>query len=352
MKFSIRFADQIVGVLIILALAILVFVVFMLGRSQRWFARDIQYKTYFTSAAGLSPNMSVQYKGFSMGRVKKIMLTENDTVEVNFIIFEEHRHRIKEGTLVEVVVSPIGLGNSFLLHPGRGKSEIPEGEVIPEINSQQAKFFIENRLVDKPETGDSIGNIVNQVNMLLDTINVALAGSQEMASSKEKSADDLAIGQILINVNDVIGGVKNIVDPLSLRVDPVLGEVQSLLAQVQALIDDLNKQLNPILADVGTLTDQLSQPSGTVMSILDGEGLVYKDLLTLLESVTGILVNLEKTSDVLPAQIPGLLLDINAALRTAQDVLVSLTNNPLLKGGVPVRKETGPAGANPRNLEF
>jgi len=352
MKFSIRFADQIVGVLVILALAIVVFVLFMLGRSQRWFARDIQYKTYFTSAAGLSPNMSVQYKGFSMGRVKKIMLTEKDNVEVIFIIFEEHGHRIKEGTLVEVIVSPIGLGNSFLLHPGKGEKEVPEGEVIPEINSPEAKYYIENRLVDKPETGDSIGNILNQVNMLLDTINVALAGTSSLASSSEKTAEDLAIGQILINVNDVITGAKNILDPLSVKVDPLLSDVQGLLAEVQKLLDDLNANISPILTDLGKVTDQISEPSGTVMSILDGEGDVYKDLVLLLKSVTGILDNLERTTDVLPAQVPGLLLDLNAALRTAQDVLVSLTNNPLLKGGVPVRKETGPTGASPRNLEF
>jgi len=52
-KFHIRFADQIVGFFIILTVASLLFITVMLGRSQRWFARDLAFRTEFPSAAGL-----------------------------------------------------------------------------------------------------------------------------------------------------------------------------------------------------------------------------------------------------------------------------------------------------------
>jgi phospholipid/cholesterol/gamma-HCH transport system substrate-binding protein len=318
MKFSIRFADKIVGTLVLLALAILVFVIFMLGKSQRWFARDYQYTTYFSTASGLSPNMAVQYKGFTIGHVKNVMLTDDNRVEVIFNIFEEHNHRVRRGTIVELQASPIGLGNSFLFYQGKGE-QLPEGAEIPELTSDKAKEIIEKNMVDRPETDDSIGNIVNQVNALLESLNKSIGPAEE-------------------------GG------------DP---PIQIILADLEKTIEDISLQVGPllngvdlILADLKIVTEQLSEPSGTVMSFLDSNGPIYTDLVGLLDSVNGILKSLDDTVEYFPTQVPSLLSDLNAALRSAQDVLVSLTNNPLLRGGVPERKETGPSGANSRNLEF
>jgi len=311
MKFSIRFADKIVGALIILALAILVFIIFVLGRNQRWFVRDYQYKTHFTSASGLSMNMAVQYKGFTIGHVKKIRLAEDDNVEVLFTIFEEQNHRVKTGSLVEIQASPIGLGNTFIFHPGRGPDQLIEGDFIPEINSPQARWLIDTGLAGVVETNDRINSIINQVNTLLETVNKSLAGS---------NADDPTFAQILNGINDI----------------------------VQAL----NVQLNPILDNIDSVTGKMSDPSGSIMSFLDADGNVYSDLKASLDSLSGILVNLEKTSNFMPSNFPALMADLNAALRTMQDVLVAVSNNPLLKKGIPERRETSPGGANPRNLDF
>jgi len=340
MKFSIRFVDQIVGALVILALAILVFVIFMLGRSQRWFARDIQYKTYFTSASGLSNNMEIKYKGFTIGRVKKFELTENDTVEVTLSIFEEHSQRVKEGSLVEVSVSPIGLGNSFIFYPGKGSDLIPEGMEIPEKNSARAKMIMAAGMVELPESSDSIGSILNYVNTLLETLNVSIAGSE--------GAENLTLGQILLNVESTTAGLTDLSQSLSTQIDPILEDVASL-------VNRLNRQLSPILSNLQTVTDQLADPSGTAMAVLDSDGPVYAGLVEAISSLAGIIDNLEKISAFLPSQLPqiGILInDLNGVMRTAQDVLIAVANNPLLKKGIPEHRETGPGGASPRDLEF
>jgi len=320
MKFSIRFADKIVGFLFILALAILVAVIFMLGKNQRWFTKDSRYRTYFNSASGLSTNMAVQYKGFTIGNIKRISLSEDDRVEVIFTVFEEHTHRVKEGSVVELIASPIGLGSSFIFYPGRGLDVLPEDSIIPEINSPLARQLLASGMVDRPDsTGDAISSIVSQVNTLLDTLNVSLIGSG--------GADDPSLKQIITNVE---------------RASAEIGE----------LAQSLSSQLDPILSDIDSVTGRLSDPSGTVMSILDSENSVYTDLTASLDSISAILNNIEKTSNLFPSQLPSLLADLNAALRSAQDVLIALTNNPLLKRGVPERTETGPAGVNTRHLEF
>jgi phospholipid/cholesterol/gamma-HCH transport system substrate-binding protein len=311
MKFSIRFADKIVGTLVVLALAMLIVVIFMLGRSQRWFAKDFQYKSYFNSARGLSVNMALQYKGFTIGNVRKIILADDDMVEVRFTIFEEHNHRVREGSVVELQASPIGLGNSFLFYPGKGKKIIDEGSVIPEINSSQAAWLIQAGLADIPVNEDSIGNIIDQVTIMIETLNKSL-------------------GQILGDAEFAMGGVSDVVQNLS-------------------------GQLNPILANMETFTDQLAAPSGTVMSILDNNGPVLSNITDALNSISSIMGSLEKTIDFVPAQLPQvaiLLSDLHNALVEAEKMIIALNNNPLLRGGVPEVKETGPGAAAPRNLDF
>lgn len=98
MKFRIRFADQIVGFLIVVALISLVAIIFLLGSRQRWFARDYQYKTYAASASGLSENMPVLLKGIQIGAVKTFHLTGDDQVEVIFTIYDSYADRVKQGS--------------------------------------------------------------------------------------------------------------------------------------------------------------------------------------------------------------------------------------------------------------
>lgn len=296
MKFSIRFADQIVGVLIILALAILIVVVFMIGKSQRWFVRDLQYVTYLTSANGVRTNMGVQYKGITIGHVKKIALARDDEVEVTFTIFEEYSDRVRYGSLVEVQVSPIGLGNSFIFYSGNGTDLMPEGTVIPEVNSAAGKILISNNQIDMPESTDSIVNIINRINQILADL-------------------EMVTGDIGERINPILEGVPN------------------------------------ILSNVERITGGIADPDGALMTALERDGSVT----TILEDLAGIIGNLEEVSNFIPAQLPQLAVlisDINVTLMQVQDLMTSLLNNPLLKGGVPERIETGPTGAGMRDLEF
>jgi len=320
MKFSIRFADQIVGTLVLLALAILVFVIFMLGKNQRWFVKDSQYKAYFASASGISLNMAVQYKGFTIGHVKKLSLShdsvEGDRVEIIFSIFEEYVDRVTEGSLVERMESPIGLGSSFNFYPGKSTNKLDEGSEIHTVNSREGKKYIADGAVEEPKSNDSIGNIVSQINSILETVNKTITSAE----------GEPAFGQIINNV-------------------------EAITSELKSTIENLNEQLKPIVANIGAVSEKMSDPTGTVMGILDRKGPLYESL----DSLSGIIENLNKTSAFIPTQLPQVATavnELNVLLRQVQDVLTSIANNPLLKGGMPESKETGPAGAGPRNQRF
>jgi len=359
MKFSIRHADKIVGLFVILAIAILVFVVFMLGRNQRWFVQDFEYKTYLDSANGVSPNMAISYKGFTIGHVKRIDLTDNNLVEVTFTIFEEYTHRVTDGSLVEIASSPIpGLGGGINFHPGKGTVQIPSGGVIPEVNSYEARDLRRRGLTDISVSSDSIVNIINQVGTLLENLNIAFEGSE--------GSQDLVLGQIL---SDLAGTIYNV----NLLTGTLPGQVMDIITpipdQIFGVVDSLTEQLNPSLSNLTRITEQVigiadtvtditqqaADPEGTIMAFLDGEGPIYDSIVSAVSSLAGIINSLDKTAEFIPAQLPQIAViigEVNTVMRSVQDILVSVANNPLLKGGIPERTETGPGGASPRNLDF
>lgn len=325
MKFSIRYAEQIVGALVVLALAILVVVVLMLGRNQRWFARDYEYVTFLDSAAGVSVNMAITYRGFTMGNVRRITLTQDNRVEVRFTIFEENNDRVRVGSIVELNAAPIPMiPSSFLFHPGLGDELLSEGATIPEIRSQAARDLIAAGLASAPESADSISNIINHVESILETVSISIAGNRDYEDLPE-------LGRLLRTVNVSLTHVSDVLESVTGQIEPLL---LFLTNAIENLIDDV---------------------MGIVLTYLDIEGPVFSSLTEVLDSIVGMASSVEETIDFIPAQMPQISLmlsTLHGTLIEAERLIIALTNNPLLRGGVPELRETGPGAATPRDLEF
>ena len=332
MKLTVRFADQIVGAFIILALGILVFVIFMLGSSQRWFSRDYHFYSYFNSASGLSQNMAVQYKGFTIGHVKSIKLDDNDRVEVRFSIFDTYIDRVKYGSLVEVLASPIGGigGNQFLFYPGLGSDLLAEGETIPSVNSAEGKRMMDIGVAARPERDDGINNIMVQVNEILGSTNVLIADLQEAFEGSERTS----LGRTLGSLESTMAGL------------------QELPGGIDDVLSDIVRGIDPILKNLQIFSDSLVDPESAIMAILDLDGEVYGGLVSSIDSLSGTLRNIEKITDPLPVQLVGIFTDLRTSMIDIQNILVSIANNPLLKRGIPEHPETRAGGAHGRDVDF
>ncbi|GHT99545.1 hypothetical protein FACS1894142_7240 [Spirochaetia bacterium] len=339
-KFKIRFADKIVGLLFVLAMVSLIFVIFMLGSKQRWFAKDYQFKTYFESAAGLSNNMAILYKGFTIGNVRSFDLTRDNRVEVLFFIYDTYIDRVTEGSLVELSVSPIGLGSQFLFYPGLGRELLEEGAVIPTAASGEGRALIREGLALVPNYDDSITQLISRADTLLRDIDeVAVLVRDALTGS-----DDSSIGRTLGGIEETAAGLTTVPGVFNETIETLGANIESLLASIQ-----------PVISNVETLTGELIAPDGLLFTALDIEGPVYTGLVDSLTALSGTLQNLERVIAFVPSQLPqiaGILGELRTALNTAEDVLIALTNNPLLKNGIPGRAETRSNGTNPRDIAF
>ncbi|HOX92628.1 MAG TPA: MlaD family protein, partial [Spirochaetales bacterium] len=168
MKFKIKYMDQIVGLFIIIALALFAVIVILVGMNQRWFAKDYRFHTVFSSAAGVAPGTAITMKGFTVGKIDKISLNENNMVDAQFHIYDTYYPLVVANSVLELTVSPIGLGSSLLFHPGKPPVDpltmqvltdpetglalagvpLAEGSFIPSTASAEGQAILEQELAD------------------------------------------------------------------------------------------------------------------------------------------------------------------------------------------------------------
>ena len=296
MKFKIRHSEQIVGVLIVIALVSLIFVIFMLGRAQRWFSKDYTYKTYAAGASGLSKNQAVTCRGIVIGNVKDFRLTGDNQVEVIFTIQDQFNDRAREGSLVEVVVSPIGFGSQFIFYPGNG-NQLDEDTIIPMRDSPEARDYLARGMVYIPGQEDPIADLLEKITEILDGL-----------AAKPNQHSATALGQALVNLEQL----------------------------------------------TANLAADMANPNG-IRKILNGDSEALNAVEATLVSLSGTLDSVDKAMLYIPREMPqivNLLSEARTAVKTAEDVLIALRNNPLLRNGIPEHAEIDSSGTNPRNIRF
>jgi len=303
MKFRIKYADQVVGFLSIFAFAALIFIIFLIGSTQKWFVPKHNFYTVIPSAS-ITEGKAITYKGFEIGKIKNLKLNENDQVTVNFYISEEYIDKVTENSIIEISVSPIGLGSSVVFYPGNSTTRQEENTLIPERSSDEGKKLIKSKKVSVVEQTDSINTIISSATSLLgdvDTLvkqlNLALEGSAETPLTATLNE----LNRILANVADITSSADGI---------------------IPKLLEDENSR--------GAISDMLNKLNLT-MSDLNG------------------------ISASLDSDMPGiaiLISQLQTVLNQATDVLEGLKNNPLIKNGISTRPEKESATPKLREDNF
>ncbi len=333
MKFHIRFAEQIVGFFVLLALLMILVIIILMGINQRWFSKDYYFTSRFISGTGLSVGMPLTLKGFKIGSVDKIELNDGNTVEVSFHIFDTYYDKVTKNSVLELSVSPIGIGGSGLLfYPGVSRQLIPDGSFIPSLDFKQGKDLVKRGMVHKPPENDTILNIVNEIGPLMAHIDEAT----------------VSLNDLLVTVNKTFKGEQtgpagDIVN----RINKLTGQLNTLIADASGKIHTILGNTSGITANLQTTTAGLTDTKGLVTRLLDPKGSLAKllnDNLELYNQITGILSNVQMTADELKTftgyinnsrpQISELLEGSREALQKGEDVLEALSNNPLLRGGI------------------
>ena len=302
MKFKISKFDRFVGIFSVIGISGLLVLIFLTGTTQKWFVKKLNYYTIFPTASGLTQGMDLTYKGFSIGKIRKITL-EGHMVRADYYILADYEDYIKEGSLVQLITSPIGLGSSFVFHPGRGEENLPGNSEIYRHDSRKGQEILENKMNRIIDQSDSIGVLLNKVSNLLDNVNKTLG-----------------------NLNDAIVGRGN-------------SELKGVLQNLRSLLSNLE-----------SITKEDSEGEGIINNIV-GED-VFNELNQILLNLNNVTSGAESLVNGISPEIQGVLVLLQTTLTQVQDVLTGLKNNPLIKNGIPDRSQSNPATSASRNMDF
>lgn len=320
MKFKIRFADQIVGIFSLAAIAGLILFIFSLGATQNWFVKKNYYYTIFDSGSGFSAGMDLTYKGFSIGKIKSVTLKDG-MVRVDYYVLSDYASYVHENSLVELITSPIGLGSSFVLHPGKSSALLPDGSEIYRLDSGFGRDVVKNKQIFIESQSDSISVLMNKVSLILDNVNNLLFVVNGALSGK----GDTPVKAIVENVRDV---TQNLTD-------------------LSRNVTDISKNLSDAASSDNGIVPELlgSELSSNINTLLGNLSEVSKDLQGISGSVDGLVKQISP-------EVATALRELNSALVQAQDVLVGVKNNPLIRGGVPDRSKGDSSTAQIRDMDF
>lgn len=333
MKFQIRFADQIVGLFIILAVMSIVFILVMMGINQRWFAKDYKYTSSFNSGNGLSIGMPITYKGFQIGSIDEIELLKNNKVKINFHIFDTYYNKVRKNSVLQHAVSPIALvAGGMLFHPGKSTELIPELSFIPSTDSEKGKELIAKELVEIPKRDDAVLDIINNISPLLITTNTTLDSLNELLIATTSTIEGEAEGP----VGDIIEEIAVMVTMLNNAISDAMISVNKILATTSGITSNL-EITTAGMTDTKGLVTHLLDPKGSIATLLDDDDELYRELFSIIAEIANTTQELSAFVEYINTtqpQISELLEGSREALVKGKDVLEGLSNNPLLRGGI------------------
>lgn len=349
MKFRIKHAQQVVGFFLLVGALALVAVLVFMGANQRWFDRNYTFFSRFSSADGLTTGMPVKLKGFEVGKVSHVELTNFNRVRVEISIYGEYYSKVRPDSVLELAVSPLGLGGgSMNLLPGQNMlPPMEEQSFLPSSESTLGKALLAQGLVDKPQANDAIAGILAQVQPLLAEVRSTAAGVTRLLNNVNTAVEGKS--------NNEIAGLLIDIQKTLTTVDKVLSTTGDNTNTLLVSSRDLLNNLNSITGNIDTLTSQLKDPKGLVPKLLDPQGSLksllddknelYDQIRQILVQVNGTLGEVKGLTAYLnrsTPQISGLIEDSKITIQKTGDVMEGLTNNPLLKGGIPEKKpQTG-----------
>jgi phospholipid/cholesterol/gamma-HCH transport system substrate-binding protein len=364
MKLRYKFANQVVGVFVIVAVALTVTLIILMGANQRWFRRNYEYYARFDTAKDLSVGMAITFRGFTIGRVTDIELTQENEVHVSFTVQEEYIDKVTRDSLIQVASSPLG-GGEILFHQGREQTApLPEGTEIPIYSSKQGLRLREENRAIVLRDADPIGQALSQLDPILanvDRVLLNVAGLTEEIELTLRGQTSGPVGDVLVGlersaaeVQRTIVRVNDVIADTAVRVDAVLARAETIASNLE--------ETSVALRDPTGLVPTLLDPKGSVATLLDDDNRLYEQVQTIVgslqESIDGLRASIAEISEftgylnTAQPQISSLLEEGRQTLDSGQDVLESLRNNPLLRGGIPDAREQPTTFRSVRDEEF
>lgn len=281
--------ELIIGALVLLALALLIFGIDFLKGINVLKAANYYYVEY-TNVEGLAVSAPVNINGFKVGQVREIGYEYDNPGHVKVEISLAKELQLPVGTQAVLTTDILGT-SSISLRPGNpGDGMLKIGDTLVGKVDGGIMSGISNMM-------PSVEAIFPKIDTLLTTLNT-IASDPALAASVKRLDDitaDLAVStrrlsNLMASLPPVVGDVKNITANMD-SISDDLGVLSAKLKQVP--VDSLTADLAATLANLNELSTQLKNPDGSLGRLMSNPEL-YDNLNATVSSLDSLIVDIKR----------------------------------------------------------
>lgn len=267
-----------VGLLVVVALAVLAAGIFLIGEKNQLFTLKNEYFSRFSAVSGLNPGNPVQLNGVEVGSVTRIVLPEDPGVRlirVDLTVDQRYAGRIRADS--EARLKTLGLLGDKYIEITSGSPEaplLPEGSEIPSAMPTEIAALM--------ASGEDVMANITEISSSLRTI---LGRMERGEGLLGELVSDPETGQkVTENLTETLNSIQRVVERIEQGegVLPRLITDPELAHRTVAAVDRLERILTRFDEGEGLLPALLSDPASK-------------------ESFTATLASLESTSQELAA---------------------------------------------------
>ncbi|HLE83945.1 MAG TPA: MlaD family protein [Thermoanaerobaculia bacterium] len=354
-----------VGLLVIVALALLAFGIFLIGEESNLFSRKNHYAIYFGTAGGLNPGNPVQLDGVEVGTVRSVVLptdAASSQIKVTVEVDRAYGDRIREDSLARIKTLGL-LGDKFveLTTGSPGAEPIPPGGVIPAAPPTNVDQLI--------ASGEDVMDNVVQISADLRDIlqrteqGEGLLGELTTESETGRRVTDAivetmeSVQRVARNVETGEGPLPRLIHDRELadRIDVSLGRLDSVLADLEGgdgllpglLHDPATREdydatmarLRGVTENLEGFSRELQEGDGLLPRLLQDEELgdeITGELRQVLDRINNVARKLDQGEGT-----AGKLISDPSVYEAVQDVIVGVEESRMLRWLIRNRQKKG-----------
>jgi phospholipid/cholesterol/gamma-HCH transport system substrate-binding protein len=354
-----------VGLLVVAAVVLFGFGVFLIGEQGNLFSRKNDYVIYFPTVSGLNEGNPVQLNGVEVGTVRSVVLptdAASEQIEVGIEVDRRYADRIREDS--EARIKTLGLlGDKFveLTSGSPGAEPVPPGGVIPAAPPTNV-----DKLIASGE--DVMDNVVQISADLRDVLQRMEEGKGLLGELTSESETGQRVTDAVIETMESIQRVAEEVEegdgPLSrlihdqeladsmsgslARLEGILDKAENGDGLLPALLNDPATRerfdttlasLRDTAANLQALSTDLQQGNGLLPRLIEDEELgdeIENDLRQVLDRVDDLTRKLEEGEGT-----AGKMINDPSVYEAVQDVIVGVNESRFLRWLIRNRQKKG-----------
>lgn len=273
------------GLFVSAGLLFLIIMLYMIGRDQNLFSRNLTLRARFANAAGLVAGNNVRYAGIQVGTVKKVKLVNDTTIEVVMLIEQKYQENIHKDALASIGTEGL-IGNRIVsILPGKsGGPTVSDGDLIGTRKIVSTEEMMETLAVSNRNIADITAQLKSTVERINNSTALwALLNDESLPRDLAASARNIreATGKanrFVMDLQEIVEGVKEGKGSLgAIITDTALAvELGKALQQFQAVGEEANRLGAELRAVTGKVQSGIDSGKGPVNAMLNDTGMVQK----------------------------------------------------------------------------